>query len=171
MSRFFSEKYASLTPYTPGEQPKERQYVKLNTNESPFPPSQKVLSAVAEQCGKLQLYSDPESTALRTKLAEVYGVSPAQVVVTNGSDEVLNFAFMAFADETHPLAFADITYGFYLYHMVFINIALEFFGPLTLNNAALSIIVIFVLTVVASIASQKLIENPAAKLFSKKIKE
>ena len=62
----------------------------------------------------------------------------------------------------------DITYGFYLYHMVFINIALEFFGPLTLNNAALSIIVIFVLTVVASIASQKLIENPAAKLFSKK---
>lgn len=113
MSRFFSEKYASLTPYTPGEQPKERQYVKLNTNESPFPPSQKVLSAVAEQCGKLQLYSDPESTALRTKLAEVYGVSPAQVVVTNGSDEVLNFAFMAFADETHPLAFADITYGFY----------------------------------------------------------
>ena len=113
MSRFFSEKYASLTPYTPGEQPKDMQYVKLNTNESPFPPSPKVLSAVAEQCGKLQLYSDPESTALRGKLAEVYGVSPTQVVVTNGSDEVLNFAFMAFADAAHPLAFADITYGFY----------------------------------------------------------
>ena len=110
MSRFFTEKYASLTPYTPGEQPKERQYVKLNTNESPFAPSPKVKAAVAEQCGKLQLYSDPESAALRTKLAEVYGVRPSQVVVTNGSDEVLNFAFMAFADE---IVFPDITYGFY----------------------------------------------------------
>ena len=110
MSRFFTEKYASLTPYTPGEQPKDMQYVKLNTNESPFAPSSGVTKAVAEQCGKLQLYSDPESTVLRTKLAEVYGVKPSQVVVTNGSDEVLNFAFMAFADE---IAFPDITYGFY----------------------------------------------------------
>lgn len=113
MSRFFSEKYASLTPYTPGEQPKERQYVKLNTNESPFEPSPRVKAAVAEQCGKLQLYSDPEITALRRKLSDIYGVKPEQVIVTNGSDEVLNFAFMAFADEAHPLAFADITYGFY----------------------------------------------------------
>ena len=113
MSRFFSEKYASLVPYTPGEQPKDMQYVKLNTNESPFAPSPGVLAAVAEQCGKLQLYSDPESTLLRRKLAEVYGVEAQQVIVTNGSDEVLNFAFMAFADENRPLAFADITYGFY----------------------------------------------------------
>ena len=110
MSRFFSEKFASLTPYTPGEQPKDMKYVKLNTNESPFEPSPKVKEVVAEQCGKLQLYSDPESTALRLKLAEVYGVSSKQVVVTNGSDEVLNFAFMAFADE---IVFPDITYGFY----------------------------------------------------------
>ena len=110
MSRFFSEKFASLTPYTPGEQPKDMQYVKLNTNESPFEPSPGVKAAVAEQCGKLQLYSDPESAALRAKLAEVYGVRPNQVVVTNGSDEVLNFAFMAFADE---IVFPDITYGFY----------------------------------------------------------
>ena len=113
MSRFFSEKYASLTPYTPGEQPKDMQYVKLNTNESPFPPSPAVTAAAAEQSGKLQLYSDPESTALREKLAQVYGVKPSQVLATNGSDEVLNFAFMAFADEKSPLAFPDISYGFY----------------------------------------------------------
>ncbi|MBR4108814.1 MAG: histidinol-phosphate transaminase [Oscillospiraceae bacterium] len=110
MSRFFSEKYTRLTPYTPGEQPRDMQYVKLNTNESPFGPSAGVLAAVTEQCGKLQLYSDPESTALRGKLAEVYGVKPEQVIVSNGSDEVLNFAFMAFGDD---LAFPDITYGFY----------------------------------------------------------
>ena len=110
MSRFFSDKFAALTPYTPGEQPRDMQYVKLNTNESPFPPAAGVLAAVAQQCGKLQLYSDPESTALRGKLGEVYGVKPEQVIVSNGSDEVLNFAFMAFGEE---IAFPDITYGFY----------------------------------------------------------
>lgn len=113
MSRFFSEKYNRLTPYTPGEQPKDMQYVKLNTNESPFPPSASVTKAVVEQSGKLQLYSDPESITLRKKLAQVYGVQPEQVLVTNGSDEVLNFAFMAFADANAPLAFPDISYGFY----------------------------------------------------------
>ena len=113
MSKFFTEKFAALVPYTPGEQPRDMQYVKLNTNESPFPPSAGVSAAVAKECGKLQLYSDPESTALRAKLAEVYGVKPTQVLVSNGSDETLNFAFMAFADEKSPLAFPDITYGFY----------------------------------------------------------
>jgi len=113
MSRFFTEKYADLTPYTPGEQPRDMQYVKLNTNESPFAPAPGVITAVREECSRLQLYSDPETTALRAKLALTYGVSPKQIIVTNGSDEVLNFAFMAFADEKHPLAFPDITYGFY----------------------------------------------------------
>ena len=110
MSRFFTDKFASLTPYTPGEQPRDMQYVKLNTNESPFPPSPAVTEAVAAESGKLQLYSDPESTALRAKLAEVYGVKPTQVLVSNGSDEVLNFAFMAYGD---GVAFPDISYGFY----------------------------------------------------------
>ncbi len=113
MSRFFTEKYASLTPYTPGEQPRDMQYVKLNTNESPFPPSPGVAAAVAAEAGRLQLYSDPENMALREKLAQVYGVSPRQIIVTNGSDEVLNFAFMAFGSEKAPMAFPDITYGFY----------------------------------------------------------
>ena len=113
MSRFFSENFASLVPYTPGEQPKERQFVKLNTNESPFPPAPGVAAAVAEQAGRLQLYSDPEISALRRKLAETCGVSSDQVICVNGSDEVLNFAFMAFADDARPLAFPDLTYGFY----------------------------------------------------------
>ena len=113
MSRFFSKRYSSLVPYTPGEQPKELQYIKLNTNESPFPPSNTVIQAVKTEAGNLQLYSDPDSTELVNKLAETYNVSPEQVIVNNGSDETLNFAFMAFADEKHPLAFPDITYGFY----------------------------------------------------------
>lgn len=113
MSRFFSKRYSSLVPYTPGEQPKELQYIKLNTNESPFPPSKAVIQAVKTEAGKLQLYSDPDSTELVNKLAETYNVSPGQVIVNNGSDETLNFAFMAFADEKHPLVFPDITYGFY----------------------------------------------------------
>lgn len=113
MSRFFSHKYDKLTPYTPGEQPRERKYIKLNTNESPFAPSEKVVARVAEAARNLQLYSDPTCRALHEKLAEVLGVSADEVLCTNGSDEVLNFAFMAFCDESHPAAFADITYGFY----------------------------------------------------------
>ena len=113
MSRYVNKKFESLEAYTPGEQPRDMQYVKLNTNESPFPPSPAVLRAVAEESGRLQLYSDPECKRLTRKLASLYGVSEKQVILTNGSDEVLNFAFMAFSDETRPLAFADITYGFY----------------------------------------------------------
>lgn len=113
MSKFFSEKYAALTPYTPGEQPKDMQYIKLNTNESPFSPPQSVLDAVRYEAGRLQLYSDPESSALTEKVAEVWGVRKTQVLMTNGSDEALNFAFMAFCDNEHPIVFPDITYGFY----------------------------------------------------------
>ncbi len=113
MSRYFSEKYASLTPYVPGEQPQGRQYVKLNTNESPFPPSPSAQRRAAEAAGKLQLYSDPYCRVLTEKMAQVLGVDPAQIIFSNGSDEILNFAFMAFCDENHPAAFPDITYGFY----------------------------------------------------------
>ena len=113
MSRFFSQKYSALTPYTPGEQPQDMKYIKLNTNESPFPPSPAVIEAATREAGRLQLYSDPECVKLRTKFAEIFGIAPEQAIMTNGSDEVLNFAFMAFADKNSPLAFADITYGFY----------------------------------------------------------
>ena len=113
MSQFFSKRHASLIPYVPGEQPRDQQYTKLNTNESPFPPSPKVMEAVTGQVGRLQLYCDPDSTLLRQKLAEIYGVRPTQVIVGNGSDEVLNFAFMAYGDEENPMAFPEISYGFY----------------------------------------------------------
>lgn len=113
MSRFFSHRLDRLVPYTPGEQPRDQQYIKLNTNESPFPPSPGVLSTVAAEAGRLQLYSDPTCRDLCAAMAAVYGISPDRVVMTNGSDEVLNFAFMAFADEDHPLVFPAVTYGFY----------------------------------------------------------
>ncbi|MBE7080242.1 MAG: histidinol-phosphate transaminase [Clostridiales bacterium] len=113
MSKFFSEKFSSLTPYTPGEQPKERKYVKLNTNELPFAPHPSVLAAVQGEAGKLQLYSDPENSRLIEMAAKTWGVKKTQLVATNGSDEILQFAFMAFCDKDHPIVFPDISYGFY----------------------------------------------------------
>lgn len=113
MSRFFSEKYSHLEAYTPGEQPKDMQYIKLNTNESPFPPSEKVQAYAAQAAQRLQLYCDPECTALTREFARLYGVGTDEVLFTNGSDDALNFCFMAFCDQTHPAAFPDITYGFY----------------------------------------------------------
>lgn len=113
MSRYFSPRYFSLVPYVPGEQPQDRRYLKLNTNESPFPPSPGVLAAVAEEAARLNLYSDPDARALCAKMAQTYGVTPDRVIVSNGSDEVLNFAFMAFSSDERPLVFPDLTYGFY----------------------------------------------------------
>ena len=113
MSRFFSDKYASLTPYTPGEQPRDMRYIKLNTNESPFPPSPKAQARAAAEAAKLQLYSDPTCAALTAEAARALGISEDEIIFSNGSDEVLNFAFMAFCDESHPAVFPDITYGFY----------------------------------------------------------
>lgn len=113
MSRFFSDKYSALDPYVPGEQPREMQYVKLNTNESPYPPPPEVAEAVAAACVQMNLYPDPECTALREMLAGLYGVAPENILPVNGSDEALNFIFMAFGDASHPFVFPDITYGFY----------------------------------------------------------
>ena len=113
MSKFFSSKYAALEAYTPGEQPRDQKYVKLNTNESPFPPSSAVVQAAAAEAQRLQLYSDPESTEVTKAVADYYGVEPENVLMVNGSDEVLNFAFMAWGDKDHPFIFPDITYGFY----------------------------------------------------------
>ena len=113
MSRFFSDKYKELVPYVPGEQPKTRKYIKLNTNESPFPPSPRAVKMAAEAAESLELYSDPDCRDLVKKAAEHFGVKPSEVIMTNGSDEVLNFSFMAFCDAKHPAVFPDITYGFY----------------------------------------------------------
>ena len=113
MSKYFTDRLSALTPYTPGEQPKDQKYVKLNTNESPFPPSPSVIEAANDSAERLQLYCDPECKRLTEKAAEIFGVGYDNVIMTNGSDEALYFAFMAFSDDSHPIAFADITYGFY----------------------------------------------------------
>jgi len=91
----------------------DMKYIKLNTNESPFPPSPSVAVAAEAEAKRLNLYSDPESTELTRAAAELFGVEYDEILMTNGSDEILNFAFMAFADEKRGMAFPDITYGFY----------------------------------------------------------
>lgn len=111
MSKFINSKYASLEAYTPGEQPKDMKYIKLNTNESPFPPSAGVIKAVAENADKLNLYPDPECAELKDELAKLYGVERENVYVSNGSDDILNFFFLGFCDG--GAVFPDITYGFY----------------------------------------------------------
>jgi len=113
MSRFLSAKYATLTPYVPGEQPRDMKYVKLNTNESPFPPSPLVVAAAEREANRLNLYSDPECTELKIAAAKLYGMEPKNVLPVNGSDEILYFAFLAYGDDQNPFAFADISYGFY----------------------------------------------------------
>lgn len=115
MSRFINEKYASLEAYTPGEQPRERKYIKLNTNESPYPPSKGVIDAICEREAELlNLYPDPTCKGLKEALANLYGVGAKNVFVSNGSDDILNFSFMAFCnDSDRPVRFPEISYGFY----------------------------------------------------------
>ena len=114
MSRFISKEADALAPYTPGEQPQDQQYIKLNTNESPFPPSPKVMKALTRaEVLKLNLYSDPTCAALNAAIAKHFELQPENVLSGNGSDEVLAFAFRAFCGEGKGVAFADITYGFY----------------------------------------------------------
>ena len=114
MSKFLIDKYQSLEAYTPGEQPRDMKYVKLNTNESPYPASSGVIKAISEEeVARLNLYPDPECRALKEKLAEYYGVGYENVFVSNGSDEILSFAFMAFCSEQNGAVFPNISYGFY----------------------------------------------------------
>lgn len=134
MSRFWHPRVAHLHPYVPGEQPKMERLVKLNTNENPYGPSPRVVAAIqaAAQAG-MQLYPDPEAMALRTAIAEFYGdfgITPAQVFVGNGSDEVLAHAFHGLFRQDAPLLFPDISYSFYpvyctLYEVPFETIPLD----------------------------------------------
>ena len=113
MSRFLDESLQNIVPYTPGEQPQDMQYIKLNTNESPYAPSQKVLDAInLDQVQKLRLYSDPTTKELDSAIASFYKVDVNNVISGNGSDEILAFAFKAFCG-TKGMAFPDVTYGFY----------------------------------------------------------
>ena len=112
MSKFFNPRLASLEAYTPGEQPQDRRYIKLNTNESPYPPSKGVVKAVNRQAvERLRLYCDPNATALKEELAKLYNKKTSEIFISNGSDDILNFAFLAFGAK--GILFPDISYGFY----------------------------------------------------------
>jgi len=112
MSKFLSENLSGLEEYVPGEQPQDKKYIKLNTNESPYPPSKAVIDAVnSDEVKNLRLYCDPDCKKLKSALAELYSVKDENVFLSNGSDDILNFAFMAYGSK--GAAYADITYGFY----------------------------------------------------------
>ncbi|HQO40566.1 MAG TPA: histidinol-phosphate transaminase, partial [Spirochaetota bacterium] len=112
----FSKRFAELKPYVPGEQPRDRTYIKLNANENPYPPSPEVSRAIREfDASQLRLYPDPDSTQLRAAIARMLGkgVTPEMILAGNGSDEVLSFVFYTFFDSDAPLHFPEHTYSFY----------------------------------------------------------
>ena len=112
MSEFFNPRLASLETYTPGEQPQDRTYIKLNTNESPYAPSKGVRKVMdGKRIDSLRLYCDPNATRLKEELAKLYNKKPSEIFVSNGSDDILNFAFLAFGAD--GILFPDISYGFY----------------------------------------------------------
>lgn len=129
--KFWSDNIRKIAPYIPGEQPQDKNYIKLNTNENPYPPSPKVLEAM--QAGinaDVRLYPDPNATVLKQALADYYHVGVDEVFVGNGSDEVLAFCFPAFFDPSDTIAFPEITYSFYpvyadLFRVPYVTIAMN----------------------------------------------
>ncbi|AFS79852.1 histidinol-phosphate aminotransferase HisC [Gottschalkia acidurici 9a] len=114
MSKYWSEITKEIKPYIPGEQPKDKTYIKLNTNENPYPPSKRVIEAIKNTANeKLKLYPEPTVEKLRDTIGEYYSLKNTQVFIGNGSDEVLAFAFMAFFNPGETIIFPDITYSFY----------------------------------------------------------
>ena len=130
MSRYWSDTVRRLTPYVPGEQPKLPDLVKLNTNENPYGPSPRVLAAIQAELGdSLRLYPDPTAERLKQTIASYHGITPREVFVGNGSDEVLAHVFQALLKHEAPLLFPDITYSFYpvycgLYGITYVTVPL-----------------------------------------------
>ena len=120
MSKFWNDKIKEIEPYTPGEQPKDKKYIKLNTNENPYPPSAKVIGKIESMnLEDLKLYPDPDVTELRKVIAEYFSnkindkITHKQVFIGNGSDEILAFIFMTFFNAGDKVYYPDITYSFY----------------------------------------------------------
>jgi histidinol-phosphate aminotransferase len=123
MSKYWNKTTSEINPYVPGEQPKDRRYIKLNTNENPYPPSPKVIAAIkSAACDELKLYPDANCDELRSTVAKYYRLCPDQVFVGNGSDEVLAFSFMTFFDSEKPLLIPEITYSFYEVYIKLFNL-------------------------------------------------
>lgn len=131
LSKYWSQVVQTLEPYVPGEQPKDKTYIKLNTNENPYPPSPKVLAAMTAVTNEnLRLYPTPTCDELKNAIAEYHGLKKEQIFVGNGSDEILAFSFLAFFNPNSPILFPDITYSFYpvycaMFHIDYHLIALE----------------------------------------------
>ncbi len=133
MSQYWSQIIRKLQPYVPGEQPKNQRYIKLNTNENPYPPSPRVIAAIkAATDSSLRRYPDPNCDDLKQAIADYYDLGPEQVFVGNGSDEVLALAFISFFKQQEPILFPDITYSFYIVYCHFFDIACDCL-PLTDN--------------------------------------
>ena len=114
MSRYIKKDYKNFISYTPGEQKNDGSYIKLNTNESPYTPAPAVLNALSRaDLEALRLYPNPTGRTLKEKLAVLYGVESDNIFLSNGSDDILNFAFMAFVDEDEAIAYPKISYSFY----------------------------------------------------------
>lgn len=126
MSRFWSDAIKRLTPYVPGEQPKEAGITKLNTNENPYPPSPLAAAVIRDfDTDRLRLYSDPDCTALKEAIADHFAVEQKHVFVGNGSDEVLAHTFAAFFQHDAPLLMPEFTYSFYPVYCTLYDIAYE----------------------------------------------
>jgi len=131
VSKYWSQVVQTLEPYVPGEQPKDKTYIKLNTNENPYPPSPNVLAAMKAVTNEnLRLYPTPTCDELKNAIAEYHGLKKEQIFVGNGSDEILAFSFLAFFNPNSPILFPDITYSFYpvycaMFHIDYHLIALE----------------------------------------------
>lgn len=114
MAYLWENNVRKVVPYVPGEQPKETDIIKLNTNENPYPPSPRADKVLREyESGRMRLYPDPDATVLVDALAERYGLKPSQIFVGVGSDDVISVAFMTFFNSEKPVLFPDITYSFY----------------------------------------------------------
>ncbi len=123
MSRFWNKRIDTLEAYVPGEQPQDKQYIKLNTNENPYPPSPRVIEAIRKSADeRLKLYPDPTCDQLKETIARYYNLEKDEVFVGNGSDEVLAFSFAAFFNPEETVLFPDITYSFYPVYADFFNL-------------------------------------------------
>lgn len=123
MSKFWNKNVKQTNPYVPGEQPLNNKYIKLNTNENPYPPSPQVLKVINKLTNdSLRLYPDPECRRLKVEIAKYYGINKDQVFIGNGSDEVLAFSFMTFFDSNDSILFPEITYNFYKVYCKLFNI-------------------------------------------------
>ena len=126
MSKYWNDHVKTLEPYVPGEQPKDKKYIKLNTNENPYGPSPRVLESIKRAaCDDLKLYPDPTCSDLNREIAEYYGLNENEVFVGNGSDEILAFSFMTYFQKGKTVLFPDISYTFYSVYAEMFNLDYE----------------------------------------------